>query len=39
MAVKVIIPGLTTGKYNMSVNYSGDDKYTQSSANFNITVS
>ena len=37
-SAKVIIPGLTTGKYNMSVNYSGDDKYTQSSANFNITV-
>ena len=37
-SAKVIIPGLTAGKYNMSVSYSGDDKYTQSSANFNITV-
>ncbi len=35
---KVIIPGLTAGKYNMSVSYSGDDKYTQSSAKFNVTV-
>ena len=37
-SAKVIIPGLTAGKYNMSVSYSGDDKYTQSSAKFNVTV-
>ena len=37
-SAKVVIAPLNAGKYNVTVIYSGDEKYVQSSIKFNVTV-